>query len=95
MTPKTSIFGNFVYLWFDLFRISILGFRISYSKTFSSRHFLPACLGHSGDLALTGKLPETDPADLEFTIVPPRAAASLTTEIAANFELRLPLTLFD
>src|SRR5687767_4150950 len=61
------------------------------TRTLSS----PTALGHTGQLAAVGHLPEADPAQAELAVDRVGTAAALAAGVAANLELRLLVRLVD
>src|SRR5215203_2411347 len=55
----------------------------------------PAGLGHTGELATVGHLPQADPAEAELAVDRVRATAALAARVAANRELGLLVRLVD
>src|SRR5690349_13260910 len=51
--------------------------------------WLPARLGHAGELAAVGHLPQADPAQAELAVDGLGTAAALAAGVAAHRELRL------
>src|SRR5919106_1196938 len=56
---------------------------------------LPGALGHAGDDALVGELPQADPAEPELLVDRARAAAPAATRVGARLVLRRALPLRD
>src|ERR687887_1041444 len=56
---------------------------------------LPRALGHAGDDALVGELPQADPAEPELLVDRARAAAPAAARVAARRVFRRPLPLRD
>jgi len=56
---------------------------------------LPGGLGHAGDQALVGQLPEADAADAELTHISMRPSAELAAIVSADRKLRGPLGFLD
>src|SRR6266550_8938772 len=59
------------------------------------RSLLPACLGHARDVAAERELPEANPAELKFPVIPAGTPAHFAAILFAGHELRLPLRLDD
>src|SRR5215203_6120329 len=55
----------------------------------------PAGLGHTGELATVGHLPQADPAQAELAVDRVRTTAALAARVAADRELRLLVRLVD
>src|SRR5918996_3497789 len=56
---------------------------------------LPGALGHAGDHALVGELPQADPAEPELLVDRARTAAPAAARVGAGLELRRALPLRD
>src|SRR5215210_3887293 len=56
---------------------------------------LPGALGHAGDDALVGELPQADPAEPELLVDRARAAAPAAARVGARLVLRRPRPLRD
>src|SRR6185436_7702470 len=65
------------------------------SDASSEQSVLPAGLGHTGELAAVGHLPQADPAQAELAVDRVRTAAALAAGVAAHRELRLLVRLVD
>src|SRR3954447_7659238 len=56
---------------------------------------LPTGLGHAGDDALMGELPQADPADPELAVHGARPSAAIAPRVCAHLELLRPLLFHD
>src|SRR5438067_13071032 len=59
------------------------------------RSLLPACLGHARNVAAERELPEANPAELKFPVIPAGAPAHFAAILFAGHELRRPQRLDD
>src|SRR6266700_4172495 len=74
-----------------------LRMRVSMSATgsVSISSLLPRALGHAGDDALVGEVPQADPAEPELAEDRLRTPAAVAARVAAGLELRRPCGLDD